>query len=285
MKNILKNVVLVFISFVIFFEFVAFISPENNAINVNEKGFTFFDKNINESVYFIGDSYASTNYAEEGYPLIFQNYFQSRGWNFIDLSRAGSELSNHKPILDSIGKLNPKLIVYFYNISDIVSLNDELLILNERNVILGQDDNKKEKSFNIIKYAYNKSASLLLFKKCAHHISLILTDRFLPGTPAYFFPKETLKQKRKLKGIFDSIHAQNLLIVVNTPFNTGKKPFEWEQYKVFKDISKKSEYTLIQTVDIVSDSKYSISWRNGHPNQEAIKIIADSLIQKFKEIK
>jgi hypothetical protein len=44
MKNILKNVVLVFISFVIFFEFVAFISPENNVININEKGSLFLIK-------------------------------------------------------------------------------------------------------------------------------------------------------------------------------------------------------------------------------------------------
>ena len=42
---------------------------------------------------------------------------------FLDLSIQGSSLADHLEILDSISNINPKLIIYFYNFNDIVSLN------------------------------------------------------------------------------------------------------------------------------------------------------------------
>ena len=75
------------------------------------------------------------------------------------------------------------------------------------------------------------------------------------------------------------------MIFVNTPFNTGERPKEWEQYEVFNSINAISDYKIIQAVDILNDPDYALSWRNGHPNQEAIKIIADTLIKEFENYK
>jgi len=122
MIRIFKNAFLLLFSFVIGFELINIIKPDDNVINTNDEGFSYVDINNQDNVYFLGDSYASTNYAEFGYPLIFRDYFKSRGFNFIDLSRAGTVLLEHKEILDSISQFNPKLIVYFYNISDINAL-------------------------------------------------------------------------------------------------------------------------------------------------------------------
>lgn len=287
MIKIIRILLLIFISFVLSFELISYVIPQNNILNVNEKGNSYVNKENNDDVYFVGDSYASTGYVEQSFPILFRDYFKSRSMNFIDLSRPGSELADHKKILDSISNYNPKLIIYFYNISDVVSLNDEILLLNDRRNISLNDNNDepKKKSSNIIKKVYNNSKSVLLFKQALQYLSILLTDRFFPGTPAYAFPRETLKNKKELEEIFNSIKAQNLFILINTPFNTGEIPKKWEQYKVFNEFSLTSDYTLMQSVDILNDSKYGVSWRNGHPNQEAIKIIADTLKLRFNSIK
>ena len=117
MKNIIFSALLIFISFIFGFELISNLNSKRDLINPNDKGFSYFNKNYKESVYFVGDSYASTNYVEESFPIIFKNYFKSIKNNFFDLSKAGTDLSYHKTLLDSISKNNPKpkLIIYFFN--------------------------------------------------------------------------------------------------------------------------------------------------------------------------
>lgn len=275
----IKSIFLVVASFCIAFEIISFCGNDEIAINVNDEGYSYFDKANSETVFFVGDSYASTNYAEQGYPVLFREYFKSRDWNFVDLSKAGSELSYHKHLLDSINDLNPRLVIYFYNISDIVSLKNGTLQPH-------LPTSKKEKSTkNLFKqtsdWVANQSATVIFFKKVLHHVSMLLTDEYLPGTPAYKFPRQTVKYREQLGDIFSGIHAENVLVFVNTPFSAGVRPKSWLHYKVFEDLKQGNGYVLIQAVDVVNNPDYAISWRNGHPNQDAIRIISDSLIQVF----
>ncbi|WP_274475273.1 hypothetical protein [Mangrovimonas aestuarii] len=256
---------------------------------MNDKSHSYFNEKNTKDVYFVGDSYASTNYVKESYPVIFKNYFKSIGWNFTDLSRAGTELNYHKPILDSLSDIKPELIIYYYNISDVVSLNDSILLLNDKNVSLqNKVVDKKERGNSlkrIMNRAYNDSETILLLKKIAQYSSLILTDRHLAGTPANKFPMENKRQEKKLKDFFSSITAENVIILINTPFYAGEKVKMWEQYNMFNNMETSDNCFLVQAVDIIDDSKYAVSWRNGHPNQEAIKVIADSLINKIEELR
>jgi hypothetical protein len=285
-------VVIVLFSFFIFMELIPFISPERNVMNVNDAGYSYLDNNNNNNVYFLGDSYAATNYVNEGYPIIFRDYFNKRGWNFIDLSVPGSTIVQHKPILDSISNLNPKLIIYFYHISNAVRLSKELNAFKEdydpnqiSNMISDSLKIKKSNKNSVLKGLYDNSATALFLKKTVQYFSLQFNDEFYPGTAAYKYPKETLKHKNELELYFESIQAENVHILVNAQFSAGDKVKQWEHYKVFKGFEDNKEFKIRQAVDIVSDSDYAVSWRNGHPNQEAIKIIADTLMKDFDKIK
>lgn len=292
MRKKLISIVIVLFSFVIFMELIPTFSPERNVMNVNDAGYSFQGSKNKENVYFIGDSYAATNYVEDGYPTIFRNYFKDRGWNFIDLSVPGSTIIQHKAIIDSIGAYNPKLIIYFYHISNGSRLNKELKAFKEdynpnqiRNIKDDSLRNKKPKKKSVFKEVYDNSATVLFLKKTLQYFSLQVNDEFYPGSPAYRFPKETLKFKDELELYFESIQAENVHILINTQFLAGEKVKQWDHYNVFKGFEGNKEFKITQAVDIVSDPDYSVSWRNGHPNQEAIKIIADSLIKEFDKIK
>ncbi len=281
MRNI-QSIFLLAISFFLAFELISFCGKDDIILDVNEIGHNYFDERNMENVYFIGDSYASTNYAKEGFPMLFSQYFAKRKWNFFDLSKAGTELSDHKILLDSVSESNPKLIIYYYNISDIVSIQGGQL----KDAANHSKKNKSQQKWTsqILDWFNNKSATVIFIKKAAHHISLLLTDKFLPGTPASEFPRKTEKYKKELEKIFQDIKCQNLIILVNTPYSAGDRPKKWKHYKVFQEIAKNNAFTLIQGIDLIPDSKYAISWQNGHPNQEGIYIIKDTLTKIFDTI-
>ena len=206
----------------------------------------------------MGDSFASTNYLNEGFPIILEEYFKKKKWNFYDLSVPGSSLSDHVKIFDSLSKINPRLVIYFYNFNDIVSLNKNLLLIDYNNEKFYKKNHLK-KALQKIYYSLN---SVKFFKKLLQYFSLKITDRYLKYTPSSLFPIEHVKRKEELKNIFDSITAKNKLILVNTPNNAGNKPKKWEQYKVLSDINLETDYQIIQSVDYINDSNLGVSWRN-----------------------
>ena len=223
------------------------------------------------NVYFLGDSYASTEYVAEPFPNLFKNHFERKGFCFHDFSKAGSNMAYHKMILDSIGKDTPELIIYFYNISDIVDIDIiKPSILNRAGSI----------NLNIINLL-EKSKSILFFKKSIQFVSLKATNEFLPGTSAYSFPYLNKEHQHLLHSYFQSIKAKNVVILINTPFNAADKVKNWDHYTVFKKMDFESNYQLIQASDIISNPDYSVSWRNEHPNQEAIKKITNYILEKL----
>ncbi|WP_405609558.1 hypothetical protein [Polaribacter sp. Asnod1-A03] len=288
MKKIILNTLLILFSFILSFELIAHLSSKDNILRVTNNTFSAstssIDNDIKETVYFLGDSYASTGYAKESYPILFRNYFKYRGYNFVDLTKSSSELIDHKIILDSISKLNPKFIIYFYNISDIISRTQNLPPITQKPINNTSEKSNKTNKIDV-KNIITNSASALFFKESIQYLALTFTGRFYPGTTAYNFPKDNLNDKEYLKDYFNSIKAENVFIFVNTPFTAGGNPKNWEQYQMFKEFNKQSDYHLIQSVDIINDSKYAESFRNSHPNQKAIKIIAEELIEEFDKIK
>tara|TARA_B100001093_G_scaffold479610_1_gene508754 strand:+ start:6914 stop:7762 length:849 start_codon:yes stop_codon:yes gene_type:complete len=278
MKNYFKNFIILTISFFAGIEFLGFIQSNENRLNTNYQGNYYFENQNEHSAYLVGDSFASTNYLNEGFPIIFEQYFKDKKWNFYDLSIQGSSISDHKKILDSLSNINPKLIIYFYNFNDIVSLNKKLLLVDYDNEKLSNVNYLKKNTLQRIFYS---SKSIKLLKKSLQYLSLKITDRYLPSTPSYLFPIEHVKRKDELKKIFDSIKAENKLILINTPYNAGAKPLKWEQYQVFRNMNKKTDYKIVQSVDYINDASFGVSWRNAHPTQEAVNIIANILLENI----
>ena len=86
--------------------------------------------------------------------IILEEYFKKKKWNFYDLSVPGSSLSDHVKIFDSLSKINPRLVIYFYNFNDIVSLNKNLLLIDY--------NNEKFYKKNHLKKLYKKYIILLI---------------------------------------------------------------------------------------------------------------------------
>lgn len=283
MKKITTQLIIILVGFFISFEFLSELNSSKSRLNINDKGFSYKSELAIGDVYFIGDSYASTNYVDSPYPKIFRDYFESKDLNFFDFSKAGTELNFHKNILDSISLRKPELIIYFYNISDIVSLNSDVLLLDKREIEIDNKNIKPKANFNFkdISVVLYESHTVTLVKKTLQYISLKFTGKFLRGTPAYRFPIENELHAKDIEELFDAINAKNVIILINTPFNAHPEVKNWEHYAVFQELSYKKNYILIQAVDIIQDPKYSVSWRNSHPNQEAIQIIANHIIENI----
>lgn len=288
MIKLIKNLSLLIVSFFISFELLSSFSINSNKLIVKENKPLTLTKNYEETIYFIGDSYAKTNYVDEGYPIIFREHFKSNGLNFVDLSKNGSELDKHRKLLDSISRFNPKLIIYYYNIGDVISLEQSAPNEISKSPILTNKSKSLVTSKNKNNYLSNlalESSSIGLIKDGIQYLYLTFTDEYSPSSYTYKFPFWNKKHKKEIQKLFNSIKAENIIILITTPFNSGDKPKNWEQYKLFKEMELNSNVFLIQSVDIVDDPKLAVSWRNGHPNQKAIKLISDSIIQLYSNLK
>ena len=162
-------------------------------------------------------------------------------------------------------------------------MNNDILFLDNREIEMDKiNDKSKGKKKTILKdflVKFYKSNTLTLLKNALHYISLKSTGEFYKGSPANRFPKENKIYSNHLEKIFDEIKAENVIILINTPFNSHPLAKKWEHYEVFKKMSSNKSYKLLQAVDIIQDPYYSVSWRNGHPNQKGIQIIADQIIK------
>lgn len=300
MIKILKYLFLLAISFLLSFELLSTFSINSNMLSINMKEHNVLSEQKKETVYFIGDSFAKTNYVKEGFPEIFKKYFNSIGLNFVDLSENGSELDTHKKTLDSLNIINPKLIIYYYNLGDIIGLKEpSRTLLNrphlevEKSTSISNENYnsignyKKQNDKSIYKYLSDlalKSKSVGLIKDVIQYTYVFLTDKPSPKSSTYKYSILNKKYSQDIKDLFNSIKSDQVIILITTPFNYGIKPKKWEQYSVFKNMSLNDNILLLQSVDIVNDSKSAVSWRNGHPNQDAIRILSDSILQSYQKI-
>ncbi|ANW95605.1 hypothetical protein AXE80_04635 [Wenyingzhuangia fucanilytica] len=268
----MKNIFITFLSFVLTFELLSILSLSfPNKIIKPKTIETSFNSDLNtKSVYLVGDSFAG-----HGYPKIFKEYFNAKSMNFYDLSEAGTELDTHRIILDSLNQIKPELIIYFYNIADIVAIDEP--ILNH------QKNKQTENKGSFLNYLRKKNHTIFLIKQLFHHVFLATTGKPTPGSNSYNIPKENVNHKEELQKIFNSIKSKELIIVVNSSFLYGNNPKNWVHYDMFNKMKLNNNILLLQTVDIVDGPQFSISWRNGHPNDKAIDLISKKIIKDYSE--
>ncbi len=279
----IKYLLVLICSFFISFELLSSFYVNSNQLLIEENKISLpTTTSPEENVYLIGDSFAKTDYVNEGYPILFNKYFESKGLNFIDLSINGSELNVHRRLLDSLSNFNPKLIIYYYNLGDVISLEKPVPTLitpiNKSNQITTSES--KETNETLITLL-KQTKSVALIKDAIQFLYLTFTDQPYPSSFYYKFPLLNKKHEKEIQKLFNSIKAKHVIIVITTPFNCGDKPKEWQQYTLFKEMELNKNITLIQSVDIINDPELGVSWRNGHPNQKAIKIVSDSIFHVY----
>lgn len=283
MLKYLKFLVLVAISFVVGMEFLSVLSFSNNLLEKENDDIAFQPAEGAESVVFLGDSYAATVYTEDSYAKQFDNFFSEKGYNFIDLSRPGLSLDETDKLLDSVYSTHspviPKLVIYYYTVINVMSFERGPWVNGITKVSTPSKVKKeRKKDFNWKEDA----ASVLILKDILHTLSLTFIGEPFPGTPAAKHSTLNVKHQENLRQLFNSIQAEKVIVVVNTPFNYGPKIRKWEHYDMFKSMELNDNVTLVQTIDIVDDGDHALSWRNGHPNSEAIDIVADRVIEIAK---
>jgi len=288
--NTIKSIVLVVISFIATIELITAISPSENLLRESDKVLSFLPDPTAKSVLFIGDSFAATSYIENSYARQFEAFFEDKNLHFLDLASPGTDLKDHLNYLDSVKLTHthrPELMIYYYNISDVVSFvnGDIVTIADEEERKLAQKverlERKRQKKGRL-GTILKKSNQVV--KDVLQQLSLKATGHLLPGSPISMAPKYNVKYQNELREIFNSFEAEHTIILVNTPFHYGENAKYWEHYELLNTMALNDNISLLHTVDIIPDEEYALSWRNGHPNQEAIDIIAARILLLADEV-
>ncbi|MEL7222439.1 MAG: hypothetical protein AAGJ93_14045 [Bacteroidota bacterium] len=280
MLKLLKYLVLVAVSFVAALELFNVLSFTNNLLQKEEPDTSVQSTPEGEPVVFLGDSYAATVYVKDNYAKQFDDFFSAQGYNFIDLSRPGLSLDETDRRLDSVytqySPAIPKLAIYYYTIVNVMSFERGSWangITATRTPPKAEKERKKDFNWK------EDSATVLMLKDILHTLSLTFIGKPFPGTLAGKHPALNVKHQENLRQVFNSIQAEQVIVVINTPFNYGPKLRKWEHYEMFKSMELNDNVTLVQTIDIVDDGDHALSWRNGHPNQEAIDKVATKVLE------
>ena len=282
-----RNSLIVFFSFLFFAEIIVFMTVLDWT-NKQVKAEFIHDKHDERSqVFFIGDSYAQTAYLKRGFPVLMQAYCDNAGFAFHDFTMEGTELNTHLSQLQDISSFHPKIIVHFYNINDVISLdtdlfagrNDDIHIDKEGKKIKGKKISTLKKSMNIIR---EKSRTFILLRDISHWIIMHLFDRPAPGSTTFELPASNVRHKDDLRDIFTNTaqSCDELIIVVTSPLQYGASVKTWEHYELFHQMDLPDNVHRIQWSDIIGDAKYALSWRNGHANQAGV----DKMWAELKKI-
>ncbi|MEE9372861.1 MAG: hypothetical protein V3V00_07380 [Saprospiraceae bacterium] len=289
MINFIIRSILVLVSFIVFFEFLSFSKQKNILLPPSSK--VIITEAIDTTIrraFLIGDSYAETAYLQKGFPKIFNAYFKNKGnFYFQNLSNSATELDTHMRHFKSLEDIHPEVIIYFYNINDIISLDDKLFggeKASENRI--NADGSKKvvqQQSFfkNILSKIRSKSTSVVLLRDVSHAVFMWFTDRPTPGSTIYKLPQSHITYQDELEQIFNSFSniTDRLIIVVNTPMHYGVNTKSWKHYKLLKSFSMPYHVSVINAVDVIGDKKYAVSWRNGHYNQDGVNVLAKNILE------
>ena len=283
--KLFKSLVLLLIfgiSFVGFMELPAILEIEDNLLETGELD---IDARIEElravkssgrrAACFVGDSFAKTNYADNNYPNQFRALFEEYDVFFADFTLGGTDFDYHRDLLEKVGELNLDYVIYFYNISDVISLMPEGMISGDKIASITRPNGEKGLSTKDIKQMiFKESRTLRLLKDIIQLGSRKLTGRPLAGSTAGRYPVANFQNEGVLRSFFASVQCESMFILINTPFFAGESVKGWEHYDMFRTMSLPDDVHLMQAIDVVTDPSLAVSWRNGHPKPPAIDAVA-----------
>ena len=288
MLKIFKTYFIYFISVLIFFEFAFSLKYFNDSnfykenivpprdylekkINLN---YSILTDSIQKKIVLIGDSYFDYPFLKGSYDEKFRIWSLKNQFDFINLSQFGTKVENHFSVISRIPDNINNVYVISYN-----PVNIFRDFSKEKKII------KREKltsqSFNLIK----SSHSIQLLKDILHQVFFKITKQpFYPTSIRKSMVNPGLENLNRLNKFLNYLNDKKgkVILVVNFPFNFKYDYNElnkWELYKFFKRIDNKVE--ILISPDIIN-SKESINWRNGHPNEISVKKMFNEITSKIK---
>lgn len=245
-----------------------------------------YAKRSSKNIILIGDSYAKTFYLKNSFPKIFDSIAKKHHYNFIDYTQSGSGFNIHRSLVqDSANRVSEQnIILYYFNIGDIADLKNGNSKTNiSRNIKALK--HKGSKNYNPMKYAFANSAFELLgiSKSLYQHAHINIFEHPSKNSDLYQYSHLAYKafgEELEKKLLSLNNHQNRIIIIVTYPFNFSiDKMQTWYVYQYFNKIQNKN-IEVYQTIDMlqeIKDHDLSVSWRNGHPNQEAANCIAKKI--------
>jgi hypothetical protein len=236
----------------------------------------------------VGDSYARTIYLQNSFPKIFDSIAKKHNYNFINYTQSGSEFHDHAKLINSsiTASNEENIVVYFYNIGDIIDFRNpkkETLKSIKKNPSTSSNQNHSTVLFSVsrsIKEVFDISKGMY------QHLHVKVDGYPTKSSDLYMFAKTDYELYGKdLEQSMStwSNKGKRIIFVVTYPFNYEIDEMKnWYVYQYFSTLKNKNieVYQSIDMLEEIKDKDLSISWRNGHPNQETV----DSLAKKVNEI-
>lgn len=239
---------------------------QNNILNSN----TEFHENLKlKNIYFIGDSYAKTDYTEKSFPFFLKNYCDSINYGFCDLTRDGAEFPATDSLVLSVLNKNNKnnIILLFFNLGDLSNMRSK--------IVIDTTIESQNKSINN-KFTCKQLMLRDYIKDVGQQVSFNILGMPLKGSNLYYnfnydidYCNNLLVRQLNLYNSF----GNKILLVVTYPLNYPVIAFKNSNfYKFFAKLNYQN-IEVVQVVDIFESNNTqvkSLSWRNGHPNDFAI---------------
>jgi len=288
MLKIIKNYLIYFISILIFFE-IAFsiryyndsnfyqeniVTPKDNLEKKFNSNYSILTDTIQKKIILIGDSYFDYSFVSGSYDERFKTWSLKNQFHFINLSQSGTNVENHFSIISKIPDNISNVYIISYKPIDVFRDFSKETKVNQI----------KKPTFQVLNFL-KSSHSSVFFKDILHKISFKITKQpFYPTSSRNSMINPGLKNLNRLNKYINYLNDKKgkVILVVNFPFNY-KYDFselnKWELYKYFKSIDNRIE--ILITPEIIN-SKESINWRNGHPNENSVSKIFDKIISKIQ---
>lgn len=210
-------------------------------------------------LFIIGDSYIDNlfEYGENSYSNLFNEFSKNINYEFVDLSKSGTDFNYFDKKLNNLEYKNSILIYSFY-------IHDYATILDDRKVPLEKKNNSKHFQLHGIKVLKN------LFQK----VSMYFLEIPIPKSQTYI---NFIEWDETSKEIF-SKHLSNIesrfnkiYLIINFPFNFKYGNKRYPSMEFLSSFNSK-KINVIFTNEII---KYpnSVGIIDGHPSIESVSEI------------
>lgn len=222
-------------------------------------------KNIDRGMVFIGDSYASVKYLDTAYA----DFFDYAGVSVFDYSKGNTEWAYIDSVLSRIDSAENVDLVLFIQFGDFVDFRKTGAKASYENLII------QSRTFNLL-------------KDLGHHASFLLFKTPLYGSSFYSFLYNDYiiyHEMIEAKILNISRRFRRVYILVNYPMFAPSKVINTSPaYHFFENLKNQDAIDhIVQSHDIIDGGvACSVSWRNGHPNQQTVRQISAKLLKLMK---
>ena len=252
-----------------------------NPSHILEQRFNNLDlkKSSRPNLFLIGDSFLDNDFKDStnNYEFYFKNWSLKNSHNFINLSLAGTDISDHFSIISKLPDDERNIYLLSIKVHDL-----EKEIFNKSSSSYVRNLNYSSKLIQLL----SKSDLIYLVKDIFHQVNMKIN-----GEPFYGTHLRKVMINTDLNRLIKLAEALKLFsekkgskyILVNYPFNFTYDYDLLKQWESFNFFNNGPRDIKIYQSPLIINNKESVDWRNAHPNEVAVRELFDFIIGEIEK--